>query len=90
MKMASQTNTSTAERRIPLSKLDSQTYEEWKSSEEEQLAKEKLEVLSESFHNVIQALGEDPKRDGLKKTPMRAAKALCFLTKGYEQSIKGE
>ena len=84
------TNTFTAERRLPLSNLDSRNHEEWKSTEEKKLAEEKLEVLSESFRKTIEALGEDSKRDGLQNTPERAAKTLCFLTKGYEQNIQGE
>lgn len=37
---------------------------------------------------LLKALGEDPKRSGLEKTPERIAKSLAFLTKGYTQDIK--
>lgn len=37
-----------------------------------------------------QCLGEDPNRDGLLKTPLRAAKALCYFTRGYETTLQGE
>lgn len=38
---------------------------------------------------MLNAIGEDPKRQGLKKTPIRAANALWFFTKGYRQDLKG-
>jgi len=45
---------------------------------------EVTEVLSESFKTVIDKLGEDSNREGLLKTPERAAKAMQFLTRGYD------
>lgn len=39
------------------------------------------------FTKIIEAMGEDLNRDGLKETPKRAAAALQFLTRGYQQSI---
>lgn len=40
--------------------------------------------LSSSYRNVLGLLGEDPKREGLLKTPERLAKAMQFLTQGYQ------
>jgi len=37
------------------------------------------------YKNIIEDLGEDTSRDGLVKTPERAAKAMQFLTQGYDQ-----
>ena len=37
------------------------------------------------YKNIIEGLGENPARDGLLKTPERAAKAMQFLTQGYHQ-----
>jgi len=43
--------------------------------------------LVENYSNILKELGEDINRDGLKDTPARAAKAMQFLTRGYEQSL---
>ena len=50
-----------------------------KQPDEAKIAKIVKELLSE--------LGEDPGRDGLKKTPERVARSLVFLTRGYRQDI---
>jgi GTP cyclohydrolase I len=42
---------------------------------------------SAHFKNIIMEIGEDPERQGLLKTPSRAANAFKFLTKGYTQSL---
>ena len=47
----------------------------------------KLASLEKSFHDILEAVGEDPAREGLLKTPNRAARAYEFLTNGYRQSI---
>ncbi|MGH1538880.1 MAG: GTP cyclohydrolase I FolE [Arenicella sp.] len=39
------------------------------------------------YKALIESIGEDVDRDGLKDTPMRAAKAFGFLTKGYKQTL---
>ncbi len=39
------------------------------------------------FKKIIEAIGEDVNRDGLKGTPQRAAKSLQFLTQGYHLSV---
>ena len=46
------------------------------------------EGLIEDFASVIRAVGEDPRREGLSKTPERAAKAMKFLTQGYDQDAE--
>ena len=43
--------------------------------------------MKEHFKKIIELIGEDINRDGLKDTPARAALALKFLTQGYQQSL---
>lgn len=44
-----------------------------------------LKALVESFEGIIKHVGEDASREGLLKTPERAAKAMQFITQGYKQ-----
>lgn len=44
-------------------------------------------ILEKAIHNLLLEIGEDPDREGLVKTPSRVAKALKFLTSGYQQDV---
>ena len=45
--------------------------------------REGLEPLAKHYEEILKLLGEDPEREGLQKTPMRVAKAMQTLTRGY-------
>lgn len=47
--------------------------------------REGLDQLAEHYKAILKLLGEDPEREGLQKTPMRVAKAMQILTRGYTQ-----
>lgn len=48
----------------------------------------KLASLENSFRSLLEAIGEDTQREGLLKTPIRAARAFEFLTNGYRQNLE--
>jgi GTP cyclohydrolase IA len=45
------------------------------------------EIMVASYRQLLAEIGEDPEREGLQKTPHRAAQALRFLTRGYDQNL---
>ncbi|KAK8869615.1 GTP cyclohydrolase I [Kwoniella newhampshirensis] len=46
-----------------------------------------LTLLSSAIRTVLECIGEDPDREGLQRTPERYAKALMWMTKGYEERL---
>src|SRR3546814_8570474 len=54
-------------------------------SDRETAMTDKLEQL---YHQLLHNIGENPEREGLRDTPKRAAKAISFLTRGYQQSLE--
>ncbi|RKP20182.1 GTP cyclohydrolase I [Rozella allomycis CSF55] len=54
-------------------------------TEEERVLR--MKRMREAVTTLLECIGEDPNRDGLQDTPERYAKALLFLTKGYEEKM---
>lgn len=44
---------------------------------------QRIDAIAAHYEQILKLVGEDPTREGLAKTPMRAAKALYYLTSGY-------
>ena len=51
------------------------------------LADKKIDSIEQAYRDLLEAIGENSERQGLMKTPARAARALEFLTQGYRQSV---
>ena len=49
---------------------------------------QKLDRLTQLYREILLEIGEDPDREGLARTPGRAARALLDFTRGYEQSVE--
>lgn len=47
---------------------------------------ETIEEMANLYHRILELIGEDPEREGLTRTPVRVAKAMSFMTMGYNQN----
>jgi GTP cyclohydrolase IA len=47
---------------------------------------ETINEIASMYRRILKLIGEDPEREGLEKTPVRVAKALNYLTKGYNHN----
>jgi len=56
--------------------------------QENEIFREGLDELTVHYKDIIRLLGEDPEREGLQKTPLRVAKAMQVLTRGYDMDAR--
>jgi GTP cyclohydrolase I len=61
--------------------------EERFTRERNRLPERDLDRIANAYRELLQAIGEDVDREGLQRTPDRAARALEFLTQGYRQNL---
>jgi GTP cyclohydrolase IA len=57
------------------------------TSESNRLSEKDLDKIANAYRELLQDIGEDVNREGLLRTPDRAARALEFLTQGYRQNL---
>lgn len=67
--------------------MESWRNERTRSVEDNEMS---LPSIVSAYTTILRGLGEDPQRQGLLKTPYRAATAMQFFTKGYQEKIIGE
>src|SRR5207244_5151667 len=62
-------------------------FEERFTRESNRVPEKDFDRLTKAYRELLEAIGEDVDRDGLRRTPDRAARALEFLTQGYRQDL---
>ncbi|GIX08255.1 MAG: GTP cyclohydrolase 1 [Candidatus Poribacteria bacterium] len=73
--------------------METNRYEAWDDRGEETGPRpwetpERTKQIAQLYESLLIAIGEDPRREGLLRTPIRAARAIQFLTQGYQQEIE--
>lgn len=74
---------------VGANRIDSEEYDEYMAKGNED-RDQTVQQLTEHYRNILTGIGEDPARQGLVKTPERAAKAFRFYTCGYNIRLEGE
>ncbi|KAK4226630.1 hypothetical protein QBC38DRAFT_219721 [Podospora fimiseda] len=69
-----------------LSRPSRGTRERLEETDEQKQAR--LERMKGAVRTILECVGEDPEREGILATPERYAKALLFLTKGYQENVR--
>ena len=93
MMAETQFNIETSSRKkIKLSTFDQKKNADWGSAAEKQEAEAVLQTMESAYKTLISScVGKDDSvRSSLEKTPLRAAKALCYFTKGYEEDVASQ
>jgi GTP cyclohydrolase I len=62
-------------------------FEERFTRESNRLPEKELDRIAQAYRELLQGVGEDLDREGLRRTPDRAARALEFLTQGYRHDL---
>uniref|UniRef100_A0A8C8RWQ2 GTP cyclohydrolase 1 n=1 Tax=Pelusios castaneus TaxID=367368 RepID=A0A8C8RWQ2_9SAUR len=75
-------------RLLPAGQVGSGRGQREKRGREEAAKGAELPALEAAYLSILQGLGENPARQGLLLTPTRAARAMQFLTKGYQESTE--
>ncbi|TKS89789.1 GTP cyclohydrolase 1 [Collichthys lucidus] len=65
----------------------SAVHRKHETSRKEEEDKSRLPAIEAAYTSILRELGEDTDRQGLLRTPLRAAKAMQFLTKGYHETV---
>lgn len=63
-------------------------HHESREYDDQEVIKARQDEIANAYSTIIEAVGEDPTRQGLLKTPQRAAKAILHFTKGYEENLE--
>ncbi|CAG2171350.1 unnamed protein product, partial [Oppiella nova] len=77
------TSTQVSKPRQRLNSTNNEDYDELVANDTDNAHQKVVDRLSVLYKEILRAIGEDPERQGLLKTPHRAANAMWYFTHGY-------